>query len=46
MLILIITFKNRTNHKEQSSKLFLEDSSELLNTLFLNFVYSLILVTS
>ena len=33
MLLLIITFKNRTNYKEQSSKLFLEDNSELLNTL-------------
>ena len=37
MLLLMITFENRTNHKEQSRKLFLEDSSELLNTLFLTF---------
>ena len=37
MLLLIITFKNRTSHKEQSSKLFLEDISELLNKSFLTF---------
>ena len=42
MLLLIITFKNRTNHKEQSSELFLEDSSELLNT-FLLFTIDLLL---
>ena len=37
MLLLIITFKNRTNHKEQSSKLFLEDIPDLFNTFFLTF---------
>ena len=34
---VIITFKNRANHNKQSSKLFLEDSSELLSTFFLTF---------
>ena len=37
ILLLIITFKNRTNHKEQSSKLFLEYSPDLFNTFFLTF---------